>query len=394
MKAIPSLQTIYSNIVSDIKNKLGIIATVVLKLVIDAFASVMAGMLKLCYVYLVDIQNNLFPDTADTEANGGTLERMGRMWLKRDPFPATDGYYTATVTGTAGSVIPAQVTFKSNDNSLSPGNLYILDNDYTLTGSGDVITLRSLDAGEAFALNPGDGLTATQPLLGVNQGVTITAVTTAPTDAEDTELYRQQVLDAIILEPQGGAKTDYRIWAADAAGVQRVYPQVKDGNAGTVQVYVEATPADSTDGNGTPSGALLTAVTAVINFDPDESLATNDRGRIPLQAEGALEVLAAVPIPVDITITGLVTDTTQIRSTISSNFASFLFGIRPYIAGCDLPRDKNDILTTVKAQSVVTDTIGNANSFTGFSLSVDGVATNSYTFSGGNIPYLRNVTYS
>jgi uncharacterized phage protein gp47/JayE len=392
MKAIPSIQTLYTNLASDLKNKLGIIASAVLKLAIDALASVLAGMLKLCYIYLVDVQNNLFPDTADIAANGGQLERMGMIWLKRMPYPATDGYYTASVTGTAGSVIPAQVTFKSNDNTLSPGFLYILDNAYTLTGSGDVIALRALNAGEDFALNIGDGLTATQPLLGVNQGVTIASITTAPTNAEDTELYRQQILDAIILEPQGGSKADYRIWSADAAGVQRVFPQLKAGDAGTVQVYVEATPADSTDGKGTPSGTLITAVTTVINTDPDESVDTNDRARLPLQA--ALEVLAISPVPVDVAIAGLETDTSDIRAAISANLASFLFSVRPYIAGCDLPRDKNDILTTVKVQSVVTDTIGNTNSFLSFTLSVNGVVVNSFTFSGGNIPYLRNVTYS
>ncbi len=391
MKAIPSIQTLYSNIASDLKNKLGIVASAVLKFVIDAIASVMAAMLKLCYVYLVDIQNNLFPDTADTAANGGQLERMGMIYLRRLPYPATDGYYTATVTGTAGAVIPAQVTFKSDDNSLSPGNLYILDNDYTMPGTTGVIALRALNAGEDFALNIGDGLTATQPLLGVSQGVIIASITIAPTNAEDIELYRQQILDAIILEPQGGAKTDYRIWSSDAAGVQRVYPQVKDGDAGTVQVYVEATPADSTDGHGTPSGAIITAVTAVINFDPDESLDTNDRGRMPM---AALEVLPVVPIPVDVAISGIQTDTPAIRATIAENLSAFLFGVRPYIAGCDLPRDKNDILTTVKVQSVVTDTIGNANSFLSFTLSVNGVVVNTYTFSGGNIPFLRNVIYS
>lgn len=393
MITIPLMSDIYSNIAADLKNKLQL-DDVQLKMVTDAFAKVEAAQFKLCYLLLIDIQNNMFPDTADTESNGGTLERQGRIYLKRNPFPASDGYYLAAVTGIAGSTIDTQVTFKSNDDSNSPGNLYILDNEYTLIGTDDVITLRALNAGEDFLLNNGDSLTATQPLLGVNQVVTITSVVTAPTDTEDTDVYRQNIENAIVLEPQGGAKTDYRIWAADAAGVQRVYPQLKDGDAGTVQVFVEATPNDSTDGKGTPSTALLNAVKAVLLFDPDESKPTNDRGRAPIQAAEFLECDAITPIPVDMQITSLQTSTDSIQASISSNMTSFLFGVRPYIAGCDLPRDKNDILTSVKAQSVVTDTIGPANTFLSFQLSVDGVVVNTYTFSGGNIPYLRNVTYA
>jgi uncharacterized phage protein gp47/JayE len=391
MKAIPSISTLYTNISTDLKNKLRIYY-IGLKLVVDAISSVGAAQFKLAYQYLADVQNEIYPDTATPASEGGQLNRLGQIYLKRQPFPATSGVYTASVIGVEGAVLPASLTFKSNDTSESPGNLYVLDAEYICTGEDDIITLRSLNAGTAYELNVGDGLTVTQPVIGMQDVVTIAALTTLPTEGEDTPLYRQNVLNAIVLQPQGGSKADYRLWSSDAAGVERVYPYVKNTDAGTIQLFVEATVADSTDQNGTPSDDLLAAVTTVIEFNPDATLPDNQRGRMPMGKTP--EVDAITPIPVDVQIIGLQTTTSAIQTAIISDLAAFLFGVRPYIAGCDLPAEKNDTLTTVKVQSVVTDTIGNSNTFLGFVLSVDGNAVNTYTFSAGNIPYLRNVTYS
>ena len=391
MKPIPSTVELQKRLSADITTQLEI-SDVGQRMVIDALSSVLAGELKLVYLYLQDIQNNLFPDTADLAIDGGELNRMGQIYLNRQPRPATSGIYLAALDGDTGAVLKAGLTFKSNNESKNPGNLYILEQDYILTGTNDQITLRSLDAGPSFALEVDDTLTATEPLIGIDQIVTIVSVTTSPSAAESITLYRKTIIDAIRLEPQGGSKTDYREWAADAQGVERVFPYVKVGEAGTVQVYVESTITDSIDGLGTPSAALLLAVQDVITFDPDISIPTNQRGRLPMGV--VLEVLPIQTKPVDVEIISLQNDTPTVRSSITANLKDFLFSVRPYIAGADLPRDKNDILTAVKAQAIVSDTIGNANTFTDFRIYVDGVEQNTYTFSGGNIPYLRNITYS
>lgn len=390
-KPIPSISDLYTKLVSDIKTKLGIVSPLI-KFVINAMAAVLAAQLKLLYLYLGDIQNNQFPDTADTAANGGTLERQGLIYLNRLPFPATNGTYTANITGSTGAVIPAETTWQSNGDSFSPGNLYIIDNDYTMPGPTGVITLRSLDNGLDFLLKPGDSLTYTAPILGVDNQAVIATTVQSPVDAEDPEVYRQAILNAIRLQPQGGSKTDYRQWATDADGVRLVYPYVKNGEAGTVQVYVEAVIADSTDGHGTPTGDLLTAVDAVIQMSPDETIPINSRGRRPIQAN--LEVLPIAPVPVDMVITGLLVNNATVRANIVTNVTAYLYTIRPYIAGADLPRDKNDILTAVRLQSVVNDTIGNSNTFLAFVMYVNGVQVNLFTFALANIPYLRNVTYN
>lgn len=391
MKQIPSLIELYNTLANDLRNKLNLTDDDLRK-VADAITAVLSAQLKLQYLYLVDIQNNLFPDTADLAEFGGQLERLGLIYLNRQPNPASAGVYTAQVFGEVGSVIRSGLTFKSNDDSRSPGLLYVTDDEYILLGANDFIEIRALTPGLEGALDVANELTITEPVIGVDQTVAITVIVTEPKAPEDIDAYRLAIINAIQLEPQGGAKTDYRLWASDAQGVRKVYPYVKEADAGVVQVYVEATTEDSTDGKGTPSAALLVEVAEVIELDPDVTKPIDERGRRPIQAE--LEVLPIALKPVDVEIIGLDEDTPAIQAAIESNLIAFLNDIRPFIAGGDLARNKNDILYSARLQSVITDVIGSSNFFTGFTMSVDGNVVNSFIFELNNIPELRNIVYS
>ena len=120
MKPIPTINSIYESISNDLRNKLNL-SDDELRKVVNAFAAVESAQIKLLYLYLVDIQNNLYPDTADTAENGGQLERLGLIHLNRQPNSATAGVYTIQVFGEVGSVIRSGLTFKSNDDAKSPG---------------------------------------------------------------------------------------------------------------------------------------------------------------------------------------------------------------------------------------------------------------------------------
>lgn len=390
MQNIPTIIELNAALEADFKSKLSL-SDEDLKKVLTAFQAVMSAQIKLIHLYLSDIQNNIFPDTADLLENGGTLERLGLIYLGRNPNPATVGVFELEVTGTIGSTLRAGLTFKSNEDAKNGGKLYILDSEYTLGAGTNIIEVRALGNGTGFDLNAADELTITEPVIGLDQTATVTTVLTQPTAAESVENYRQAILDAIQLEPQGGAKTDYRLWAADAAGVRRVYPYVRDSNAGVVDVFVEATIEDSTDGLGTPSPALLTEVSDVIEFDPDTTKPLNERGRRPIQS--IVETSAISLVPVDVNISGLVENTAAITSALSSNLTSYLRNVRPYIAGADLSRNKNDILYSARLQSVVTDVLDNNNYFQNFTMQVNGVTVLSYEFAGEFIPYLRNLTF-
>lgn len=391
MIQIPTTKNIVESIEKDLRAKLDL-PDDDLRTVLSVTAAVMGAQIKLIYLRVLDVQRNLYPDTADLTVNGGELERLGQIYLNRLPNPATAGVYTVTATGETGGTLRSNLTFKSNEDSKSPGNLYVTDTETILNGSVADVQIRAFNGGKDYELAVNDQLTITEPVLGVDQTVIVSAVVTEPIEAETTDAYRQAILDAIQLEPQGGSRTDYRLWSADAQGVRKVYPYVKSGNAGTVQVYVEATTADSTDGYGTPSTNILDDVEAVILQDPDDTKPTNERGRIPIQV--VLEVLPIILVPVDVTITSLEDDTTAIRSAIETNLKTYLLEVRPYIPGADLSRDKNDILYAARLQAVVTDVLESGNFFTDFVMEVNGVATTANEFTGANIPYLRTLNFS
>jgi hypothetical protein len=367
-----------------------------LKKTYEALALVLSAQCHLLYLYLRDVQDNIFPDTATTEAQGGTLERLGNIYMNRGLFPASIGSFNVSVVGVAGSVLRQNLTFKSNEDALNQGQVYILDTEYTLTGTADVIEIRSIGAGVEYNLNVGDKLTITEPVIGVDKTITVTEVLEQPKAGESVELYRQAILNAIQLEPQGGSRSDYRQWCTDAQGVRLVYPYVQDLNTGNISLFVESTIEDSLDQvgigkKGVPTTAILEDVREVIEQDPDITKPINERGRRPMQANVIVQSINLVPVI--ITIGGLNDDEPAIRDLIKNNIESFLYDVRPFISGADLRRNKNDILYSGQVQSVVTDSLVNGNFFNTLTLTVDGNVEVSYEFTLGSIPYLQTLNF-
>lgn len=391
MTSIPTITELYNDVLADLEAQFGINIPSFGKNFLRVLAGVQAAKLKLYYIAIAGVQKNIFVDTAEPEAIGGTLERFGRVKLNRNPFPAKAGKYTLQVTGTIGAIIPAQTTFKSDDTSENPGKLYILDSAYTLTTTTDTITVRSLETGIETKLSVGNTLTATAPIALVNKSAEVTAELIEPSAAETVEDYRKKALDAYRLEPQGGAATDYRLWAADAQGVKQTYAYAKSGTDYQINLYVEATIADSTDGKGTPSALLLAAVEEVVEFDPDDTRPSEERGRRPLQA--IVNFLPVTIKEVDVIINGLVGATVDIETLITDALIVEINKVRPFVSACDVLAEKNDILDNNKIVATILNTRP-GSTFGAITLKVDGTTYTSFTFINGNIPHVNSVTFA
>lgn len=392
MIIIPTISELYTSILADIEATYGESVPPFGKNFLRALAAVQAAKLKIYYLAVAKTQKNIFVDTADAESSGGTLERFGRVKLGRNPFPAKAGQYDVEVTGLIGAVIPASSTFKSNDDSLNPSKLFVLDSEYILIATTDSINLRALEAGIDSKLVIGDKLSATSPIANVDKIATVTLETVEPLSEEDIELYRQRALDSHRLEAQGGAATDYRLWSFDAQGVQQTYPYAKTAAPNEINLFVEATVADSIDGKGTPSAGLLTDVEAVVEFDPDVTKPLNERGRRPLGVF-IVHYLAITVREVDIVIDSFVGITPEIQTLIFNALELEIDLIRPFIGGADILEEKNDILDINK----IISTILNARPgsvFGTITLKIDSVPLSTFTFINGNIPNLNSVTYT
>src|SRR5687767_8040086 len=133
MRTIPTIEELTISVRTDVESQFGISLPSFGKNFLRIFCIVHAAKLKLYYLAIGLVQKNIWPDTADPESIGGTLERFGRVKLGRNPFAARAGQYNLTVTGSIGAVIKASTTFKSDDTALSAGYLFVLDNEFTLS---------------------------------------------------------------------------------------------------------------------------------------------------------------------------------------------------------------------------------------------------------------------
>ena len=384
MKTIPKLKDLFDDIISDIEAEFSITIPDSGKSVLRSLASVQAAKLKQYYLSLAVVQKNVFADLADSEEKGGTLERFGRVKLNRNPFPATAGEYTVKVTGTIGAVIQASTTFKSDDGSTNPGKIFILDVAFTLDGI-DIITIRSLEPGIDAKLSINDTLTITAPVANVDSSSIVLSEVTAPVESELIEDYRNKVIDSYRLEPEGGAGTDYRLWASEVTGVQQSYPFTAT-TPNEVNLFIEATIPSSTDGKGTPSATILSDVEDAIE-DP-----TVDRpSRKPLTVS-KVNYTAITPLDIDIEIVNYIDSTPSTIALIENALKEELDGIRPFVGSIDVLSDKNDIFNVNKIISVILEAVP-GSIFSSIVLKVDGNIVSTYTFLDGDIPYLNTVTY-
>lgn len=390
MITIPTTAQLFTDIKSDLEAAYGSTIPIFGKVYLYALCLVQAAKMKLLYLYIASVQKNIAPDTADSEFAGGTLERFGRIKLKRNPFPATAGQYTLTVVGTSGTTIPAQTVFRSNDDSLNPAKLFILDTAYLMPGTTGTITVRALEAGTDSKMFVGEGMTATAPIINISQQALVASEAISPTEAESIETYRSKVIEGYRLEPQGGSPGDYRIWSSDAVGVLSVYPYAVSGSPWQTNVYVEATIADSIDGLGTPSPTILANVDAVLRLDPDTSRPINERGRKPNGV--ILNVIAVDVLPVVISVNGFVGMTAEINTLLGDALEEYIKTVRPFIAGAASLEDKNDILDL----NGIISTILSARPgsvFGAVTMTVDGVSESTHTFIQGEIPYISAINY-
>lgn len=387
MKITPTTVELYEQFSSDLRAKLGIASDVDLKEHFSALGAVVAGMSKIMYLYAEDVQRNLYPDTADTEENGGQLNRLGMLYLKRIPHQATPTFLNISVKGKSGSTLRTNLTFKD----VKSGNIYILDSEYILSGTNDVVLVRSTSAGRDTILSIKSELNITEPVLGVDKLCYVQSIQKAGINPESTEDYRKSIMDVMQLKPQGGAKTDYRLWSKDAQGVRNVYPYVKENFPGTILIFVEANPIDSTDNKGTPPAAILSNVLDVLKLDPDSSKPIWQRGRRPMQAK--LEVIPINLVTVDVKIKGLSIQSNAIKNSIQNSIKSYLYDIRPFIDGGQLLRDRNDVLNVARLSNIINNAISAENFFNDVEMRVGGNLLNSYQFSLGKIPTLISVSY-
>lgn len=387
---IPTLNDIYNNILNDYATELEVDVSTLGKSY-QVRAKVQAATIYTCYLALSAVQRNIFYDLAEEDQ----LIRYGLQILGRTPAPATQGIYTIEVNGTIGATVPAQSQFRGSDDITAAGFIFIVDTEKVLTATTDTLQVRALTAGTDSQLFVSDVLNAVQPLVNVNSNATVTVVDSEPTAEESIDSYRDDVVEAAKLEPNGGAPSDYRLWASDVPEVRTVYPYAKLGSAGDVEVYIEATPENTKPLGiiGEPTETTIDDVYKVeLNGDETGALIIDSislKGRKPI---GVFNILpfSVSPLPVDLYFVDLSDE--SVSSDIRTVIDALLYDVRPFIAGADDITERNDTLTI---STLIAATIqllaGTGVSYTTLTMEVDGNVVTSYQFEEGFYPYLRTI---
>lgn len=371
---IPTLQQLYSQVLADLESEMNITIPLFGKSFLRALAMVQAAKLWMLYLRLSFVQKNTWVDTCDSD----TLDRFGFVKLGRYRYPATQGKYLCSVNGSVGATINGGTQFISNDDSQSPGKLFVLDITYVCTGSSDEIELRALEAGDDSRLFIGNTLTSVVPISLVDSILTVTSETLQPDAAEDIEDFRRKVIDSFQLMPQGGAPADYRLWSSEVAGIVQTYPYTASGNTNQVNLFIEGDTV-----NGVPSP------TDINNVRDNIELPTSDRpARKP--ATDLVNYLAVTPLTIDIEISSFVG--TPPASLIESAIISALSDVRPFVDSIDIVSNRNDLFSTNNIIQIILE-VQPGSSFGAITMEVDGVVESSHQFTDGDIPLLGIISY-
>lgn len=275
---------------------------------------------------------------------------------------ATSAVITFEVTATPGTIIETSVIYTGDANGVRyQPNAQVT----TPAGGTATITATALTPGTVGNLAVSDTLTADRVVSGADQQGTITVIDTTAADAEETEAYRQRLLDDERTEGGGSNYADYRRWAELTPGVNRAFPY--SGNptyletgAGSIYpgqrtIYIKADA--SIDPDGVPTAPLLTLAEAYIQYNQDTAQANEAMG-CDAASELYVEAISNTVFYVTVnTLTVSADVESDCKAKILTALKAYFRTVVPYISGLDYIEDRNDFVTVPSVTGVIQDVV-------------------------------------
>ena len=392
----PTTKEVGDNIIAQLEASLNQTIPLLPKSFLRVLAKVLGAVFIILYKYGGFIFLQMFVQSAsavETTVNGNTLTPLtqwGRLIGVGDPTPATSAelLIDITVETQTGSLLSG-TQLVSTENGVTyitlaevllnapvvQANILAVSDQ---AGGGGAGAIGNLEAGAIVSF--------ANPLPNVARDAVVDSQVVTGANAEDTEVYRQRIIDRFQKTPQGGAYADYEQWGEEVAGIVNVYPYTSDC-PGQVDVYVEATPASSGNPDGIPTTAQLEAVLASIEFD-DAGLAS----RRPANA-------LANAFPIDrlefnVEVVGLEVDNeASVQASIDTAMTEYFLGREPYIIGLTIPprKDRN---TSSSIGGIINDIVSAAGGiFASSTIIRNGIPIELYTLGIGEKSKVGTVTY-
>jgi len=393
----PTVAEISDNIVAQLEANLNQTIPLLPKAFSRVLAKAIAGVFVILYKYggyIGLMQLVKYAPYEETTINGRTMSPLIEWGVLSGigyPTPATRAELQVQIeVNIPGAALQAGSTLYSADN----GYTYAVTASTTLTTPTTTVNVRATGDPNGTGGKGSDGnlpngaqLRFSTTPAGATETATVTAAITAAADRESEQLYRQRVVSRFSAPPQGGAYSDYRIWATGVAGISNAYPYT-GATPGTVSVYVEATPESSGDSNGIPTVAQLDAVSAAIELD-DEGLAS----RRPIGSLVAVYPIARTAFNVSVSGLSVPGSAAEVQDQIQTALFNYFANRSPYIIGLDT-QGRADRITATAVGGVVDDVVSAANGiFTGVTVQQGGSNVSTYTLGTGEKAKLGTLTY-
>lgn len=357
----PTTNAINAVIIAQLEATLNQTIPLLPKSFIRVLSRVLAGVFVLLYKYAGFMQLQQFVKTAsieETTINGIIVSPLifwGRLIGAEDPTAAIQAEFIIdiTVTNQTGS-LPSGSQLLNSDNGVT----YITIGSVLLDAATVQATIRAASdqsggdgSGAIGNLSVSDVVSFANPLANVSRDAIVDSQTVIGVDVEDTEVYRQRVIDLFQKRPQGGAYADYEIWGEEVAGIVNVYPYTSV-NPGQVDVYVEA---DTTlDPDGIPTTTQLDAVLDSITLD-NAGLATRR------SANALANTFAITRKGFNVEVSGVVVDNlANIQAQIETAIIEYFLTAEPFIDGLTTP-PRLDRLTRSALIGIVEDIVSASN---------------------------------
>ena len=365
-------------IITQLESSLNTVIPLLPKSFIRTVAKALGGVFVLLYQYAGFILLQLFVKTASNKpmtVGGITITPLAMWGALVDIYQklGQQAEYTVSIT-----VITQTGVIQSGERIVNPATemIYVVVGDVALDAPEVYASIRATEVGELGNVDVGTTLQFVSPPSTVEKAVEVTAELADGVDEEDTEPFRQRVLERYAARPQGGAYADYRDWAQEVVGVKRAFPYsgwqldphpespAPYEGSGEVFVFIESeadpdgVPDPLAGSTGRPpGGALLTEV-----FD---YLEANEAGLA--NRRNICAYIRVYPIRprtwswttggrtvFDIEVFGLtaVEDVETTKTAIEEALADYFDTREPYITGLAIPPRK-DVITKMTVGGVV-----------------------------------------
>lgn len=296
-------------------------------------------------------------------------------------------------------VTAASLTTGTVYKDLSTGYIYKTTTQGNINNSGNIVVYaQCTTSGTAGNLPVDTELVIANPLDGIPQKATITAIIVEGTEDEQVETYRKRVLIRYKSKAQGGSALDYYNWAMEVPGVVDVLPYVL--SEGLVSLYIVGTGSGNqrditgsltpnpfpvwVNGNFTElsgSGMMLAVAKSI------EGSEDGVHDRRPMCA--TVQILQPIYTAYSIAITGL--STRDYDTQIKNALIAALDEKRPHIRVLNYKQNAAKI-NKLALSALVSEIIGDGT-FTDFSLkNAAGTEINEESLGIGCLAYMRALT--